>query len=202
MIHGRDGGTATTRWSLVTVETEHERFTGRAVGAVSLERLMVHLDAYAREAAHRVALDLGGEQASEGPTEPDCEPLILAARAWVESGAGSEVLDLPPAGYRNGALHKGGGRAVEVLGSVLRDRLARRVDPRAFAAVVAAEIRATELVDDLVLLVQSPHPVIAAVAKVAARKLGAPTARVGALDEVAPFLMGPDVDSLASWAAD
>jgi hypothetical protein len=52
-----------------------------------------------------------------------------------------------------------------------------------------------------VALVQSPHPIIAAVAKAAAKKLGAATAKTGALDEVAPFLSERDCEVLSAWAA-
>jgi hypothetical protein len=201
MVHGRDHGTPTTRWSLVTVDAIGERFSGRAMGAVPLERLTVHLDAYAQEASHRIALDLRGERAGDGPIEADCESLLMAARSWIETAPASRMLDLPPGGYRRTTQLAPSGRALEVLGAVLRDRTDREVDPRAFAAVVAAEIRAMELEEDLVALVQSPHPVIAAVARVAAKKLGVPTARVGVLDEVAPFLLERDVEALSAWAA-
>jgi hypothetical protein len=199
VIYGRDLGTPTTRYSRVTIETAHERLVGRAEGAVSLERLFIHLGAYAKEASHRVALDLDGERSAEGPTEPSFEPLLSSARAYVGSASASGRLDLPALSYRESGAQAGSARAVEVLRRVLRDRTARTVDPRAFAAVLAAEIHAVELVDDLVDLVQSPHPVIAAVAKVAAGKLGVARARVGALEEVEPFLAKRDVEALASW---
>jgi len=198
---GRDGGTPTAKDSFVTVETTgRESFTGRAFGAVALERLVVHLEAYAREAAHRVALDLDGAQPGEGPDEPEFEPILLAAQAWVQSAGASKVLALPPAGYRwpSRTLSR---RTVEVLREVLRDRTPRMVDPRPFAAVVAVELGVRELAEDLVALVQSPHPLIAAVAKVAARKLGVARSRVGALDEVAPFLLGRDLEALNAWGS-
>jgi hypothetical protein len=198
VVYGRDLGTPTTRYSLVTIETARERLVGRAAGAVSLERLSIHLPAYAREASHVVALDLDGDSAADGPSEPTFEPLLSSARAYVASAGASDRLDLPARSYRqNGA--PGGARAVDVLGAVLRDRTARRVDPRPFAAVVAAEIGAAALVDDLIDLVQSPHPVVAAVAKVAATRLGVCKTRVGALDEVEPFLLRKDADAIAAW---
>src|SRR5271156_4869571 len=39
MIHGRDGATPSTLWSVVTIETDHERLAGRTPGAVGIERL-------------------------------------------------------------------------------------------------------------------------------------------------------------------
>jgi hypothetical protein len=200
MLHGRDQGTPTTLSSVVTVETEKgETLIGRASGAVSLDRLMAHLEFYAREQAHAVALDLDGDEAGEGPLEPDVEPLLSAARAWLGSAHAVTRLDLPPTGYRSAGARAASERTIVVLREVLRDRRERATDPRAFAAACAAELHATELAEDLVPLVQSPHPVVAAVAKVAARRLGVATARVGALDEVAPFLMEQDVEALRGW---
>jgi hypothetical protein len=76
---------------------------------------------------------------------------------------------------------------------------AKRADPRAFAAVVAAELNAAELAPELVALTQCPHPLVAAVARQAARKLGVPKARTGTLDEVAPFLWEGDRARLDAW---
>ena len=200
MLHGRDQGTPTTLWSVVTVETEKgELFVGRAAGAVSLDRLLALLEPYAKEQGHVVSLDLDGQKEGEGPLEPDGEPLLAAARVWLDSAEASSRLDLPPSGYRSAGARAASERAVEVLRDVLRDRRERRVDPRAFAAACAAELSAKDLADDLVPLVQSPHPMIAAVAKCAAQRLGVATARAGSLEEVAPFLMDQDVETLRAW---
>jgi hypothetical protein len=199
MLYGRDQATPMTLWSVVTVQTEHERLAGRAPGAVSIDRLLAHLDAYAEEQSHRIALDLDGERAADGPIEPDCEPLLEAARAYLDSAPASMRLGLPPGGYRRASAHAAGSDAIHALRTILRDKTPHEVDPRAFAAVLAAELHATELAEELVALVQSPHPVLAAVAKVAARRLGMATSRVGALDEVAPFLDERDVATLTEW---
>ncbi len=201
MVHGVDSGTTTTLWSFVTVDTARERFSGLAPGAVPLDRLEANVEAYAREAGHVASLDLGGTAPGEGPLEPEVEPLLAAARAYLASAPASSALGLPPAGYRSASARTVSGRALEQLRSVLRDRSDRPCDPRAFASVLAAELRAQDLADDLLALVQSPHPFIAAVAKVAAHKLGVPRARAGALDEVAPFLMPRDVEMLGAWGA-
>lgn len=198
--YGRDEATSTTRSSLVTIETERETFAGRAFGAVAIERLLAHLDAYAEEQAHAIALDLDGQRRGEGPLEPDCEVLIAAAHEYIESAPGSSRLDLPGMGYRTSFARASTDRTVAELRAVLRDRRPRDVDPRPFAGVVAAELGAVELIDDLLALAQSPHPLVAAVAKQAARKLGAPTARTGTLSEVSPFLLVDDARSLAAWA--
>lgn len=198
---GRDTGSTTTLYSRVTIETEHERFGGRAYGAVSIERLLAHLKAYAEEQTHTVALDLEGSLHGQGPIEPDCEVLIGAARAFLESAPASSQLELPAMSYRSPAARATTPRTLEELRRVLRDRSRRTVDPRPFACVLAAELSAVEVVDDLVALVQSPHPIVAAVAKQAARKLGVSTARAGSLEEIAPFLLEEDTRALEAWAA-
>jgi hypothetical protein len=199
--HGRDQGTPTTRFSVVTIETPRERFVGRAAGTLPLERLAAHLTAYAEEASHRIALDLEGTRHGEGPSEPDAELVLASARAYVSTAPAAGRLGLSPAGYRDTATPRASARATEELARVLCDRTPREIDPRPFAAVLAAELAATGVVDELVLLVQSPLPLLAAIAKVAAAKLGAPPARVGTLDEVEPFLLRRDVEALAAWQA-
>jgi hypothetical protein len=200
IFYGRDAGTPTTLYSLVSIETDREHLTGCAHGAAPLDRLLAHLERYTREQAHAIALDIDGVRPSEGPYEPECEPLLAAARAWIESAPASMRLELA-AGYRGprGAA-LASPRTAEVLRGILRDRTERPVDPRAFAAVIAAELGVREVIEDLVALVQSPHPVVAAVAKAAARRLGAATTKTGALDEVAPFLSERDCEVLSAWA--
>jgi hypothetical protein len=199
VIYGSDEGTPSTLWSVVTIETDHERLAGRAPGAVAIERLIAHVDAYAEEQAQAVALDLEGHRAAEGPFEPVFEPLLSAAReAIAASGPGSTRLGLPAWGYRGG-VDAATPETIAVLRSLLADRAPRSPDPRALAAVLAAELGVKALAPDLVALVQSPHPVVAAVAKGAAQKLGVEPARVGAITEVAPFLHDLDVDTLGLW---
>jgi hypothetical protein len=200
-LHGRDQGTPTTRYSVVTVETPHERFVGRAPGTLPLERLAAHLSAYAEEASHRIALDLEGGRSGEGPSEPDAELVLASARAYLATAPAIGRLGLSPAGYRDTAAHTASARATFELAAILRDRTPREIDPRPFAAVVAAELAATGVIDELVALVQSPLPLLAAIAKVAATKLGVSKARVGTLDEVEPFLLRRDVEALAAWQA-
>lgn len=188
--------------SRVVIVTEHDRFVGEAVGAVPLERLVAYLEAYANEQATPVALELDGhDDAREAleTSEPGFEMLLSAARDWLASAGAADALGLVPLGYRRPSALASTPRAVEVLGRVLRDRTPRAADPRAFAAVVAAELRASELVPELMAVTQSPHPLLAAVARQAARKLGAPRAKTGTLDEVSPFLFESDRARLEAW---
>ena len=197
--HGREAGASTTLFSEVTVETERTTFTGRTSGAAPLDRLLAYLPDYAEEQARPVAYDLDGAVAGGGPTEAHCEPLLGSVRAYLASAEGADRLGLPPLGYRSATAMVATDTALAELSSVLRSRERRDADPRAFAAVVAAELSAKELLPDLLALVQCPHQLVAAVAKQSARKLGASSQRVGALDEVRPFLRDEDVAQLSAW---
>jgi hypothetical protein len=190
--------------SRVAIATDRDRFVGEAVGAVSLERLVAHLEAYASEQSTPLALDLDGT--SQGASsieaiEPGCEMLLGAARDWLATASAVTQLGLAPAGYRRASMLAPTSRAVEVLRRILSDRTPKPCDPRAFAAVVAAELQAKELVPELVALAQCPHPLVAGVARQAARRLGAPRSKTGTLEELAPFLFESDRIQLEGWAS-
>ncbi|MDB4937546.1 MAG: hypothetical protein JWP87_4518 [Labilithrix sp.] len=194
--------------SRVAITTERDRFVGEAVGVAPLERLVEHVSAYASEQATPIALDLAldrprhdGDDETLEATEPGCEMLLAAARDFLGAAGAVVHLGLSPAGYRKASALAPTPRAVEVLRRILRDRTPKAADPRAFAAVVAAEIHAAELVPDLVALAQCPHPLVAAVVRQAARKLGASRAKTGTLDELAPFLFDADRARLEAWVA-
>jgi hypothetical protein len=197
--HARDAGSTQTLSSLVTVETDRERWVGITPGGSPLDLLVAHLDAYAAEQARPIALDLEGGREGPGPVEPEVELLLRSAQEILDSASGASALDLPPGGYRSIAARAPSERAVEILRAVLVDREPKARDPRALAAVLAAMIHATPLVGELLDLVQCPHPLVAAVAKQAARRLGAPTKWTGTLEEVVPFLRGEDAEALRAW---
>jgi len=184
--------------SRVVVETEHDRFVGEALGVVQLERLIEHLGAYAEEQSRPLALDLEGTRAAE-VSEPECEALLSSAYGWLDTANASTKLSLPPAGYRRTCAMAPSTQAIEVLRRVLRDRTPKTSDPRAFAAVVAAEVHASALAPELIQLTQCPHPLVAAFARQAARKLGVALAKTGTLDELAPFLFEGERARLDAW---
>lgn len=202
VAHTLRGGTPAAVASVVTVDTGRELLTGHALGAVGLEGLTVNLDAYAEEAARPVALDLDGrEEAGDGATEPVVSELLGRARDLCSTGRGAVQLALPPGGYRSMGATTAGPETLELLRSILTSGPSLSADVRPLAAIVAAILGARELVPDLLRLVSAPHPVVAAVAKAAALRLGAPQSRAGALDEVAAFLFEEDHHRLLQWTA-
>lgn len=202
VAHTLQGGTPAAVASVVTVDTGHELLSGRAHGAVGLEGLTVHLAAYAEEAARPVALDLDGlEEAGEGGTEPVVVDLLERARSLCTTGRGAAQLGLPPGGYRSMAATTAGPDTLALLRSILDEAPALHADVRPLASILAVLLGARELVPHLLSLVSAPHPVVAAVAKAAALRLGAPQSRAGAVDEVAAFLFEEDHHRLEQWAA-
>lgn len=183
----------------VVIETRRERHVGEAREHAPLERLVAHLAAYTREQAAHVALGLGDDAPSLAPGEPFVEPLLAAARAFLGSADAMISLGLTPAGYRGAGTGTATDATERVLQRILSDRRARVADGRAFASVLAAELGAYAVVPELVLLTQSPHPVLAAVARQAARALGVPRGRAGSVDELTPFLWESDRARLEAW---
>jgi hypothetical protein len=191
-VHAMDSATPFTRSSLVTVRTEREAFAGRAAGAVSLERLEAHVQAYADEAARPLASSLDGSSELGADFGPFFEMLLAHARHMEHSA------DLTETGYR-GTI----GPARSVLGTI-REALGRPVkslaDPRALACVLAGELGDSALVPLVGALSLCPHPGVAAVARAAAVRLGAPVRRIGTVDEVSEFLTETDTTLLERWA--
>lgn len=201
-VHEMDHATPSTRWSLVTIETDRELLGGRAAGSVSLECLEAHVQNYAEEAARPVALDLDGQRPLEPGLEPAFEQLLSEARRMLHAGELGERLDLPPDSYREAGSRRSTRQACELLRAVLVDSHAAAADPRALAAVLAAELGETRLLETLCSLSGCPHPLVAAICRAAALRLGADVKRIGAVDEVCDFLADADLRQLGAWASE
>lgn len=194
-------GSTETSWSFVTVETTGERLLGRTTGPAPLERLVAHLPSYAWEGALPVALGFGGEEHGGAlGFEPVARELLGSARAFLESGEGTEALALRSGTYREQTARVASKETLELLQRELRRPPTEEQDRRAFCAAVAGELGASELAGELVRLVTTAQPMTAAVAKAAALRLGVEPTRCGTLDEVAPFLHEDDLEVLHSWA--
>jgi hypothetical protein len=200
-VHTRDvAGAPATIESFVTVETPRERLAGRAPGHVSLERLLAFLDTYREECARPVAVDLEGTP----PREEDLASrgrvadLLEEAREMLASPEGQHALAIEATSYRGAAARAASPGAIAVLRGVLRG-CPPRADARPLAALLSAELGAAALLPDLLRLVTSVHPLVAACAKASALRLGGDPTHVGALEEVAPFLAEDDLVALSAW---
>jgi hypothetical protein len=196
-----DNATPTARWSVVRIDTDRESFAGRARGGVSLERLEAHLECYAEEASRPIALDLDGETPLDAPLDPAFELLLAEARRLLHSGELAERTSIPPASYRETHGHASSDEARTLLESRFDETLETPADPRALACVIAAEIGAVELAPRVCALTNCPHPLIAAVSRASALRLGTDVRRVGALDELTEFLPPADLEMIQRWAA-
>ena len=67
------------------------------------------------------------------------------------------------------------------------------------AALIAAELGASELVPALGELVTSPHPLLAAIARASALRLGAEIKRVGAVEELVDFVPARELEQIERW---
>lgn len=200
--HTLEGGTPSIVSSVVTVRTEREAFSGHAFGAVGLETLMANFEAYAQEASRPISADLDGfESFEDGETSPVVAELLKRAVELCSTGRGAAELSLPPGGYRVMAVSKTSPETLTLLARVLEGDMPGGADPRPLAALVVALLGAKDLVPTLVRLANRPHPMVAAVARASALRLGVPLAKAGSLDEMSEFLSDEDRYALERFAA-
>jgi hypothetical protein len=201
VAHTLRGGTPSAVASLVTVHTEREVLAGRAPGAVGLESLVVNLDAFSEEAARPVSLDLdGAEPLGDAEESPVASLLLRHAEELCTSSRGAARLVLPAGSYRTASTRSPGTETLDVLRRCLDGDVPGPADPRPLAAMVAGLLGAQALVPELIRLVSSPHPVVAATARAAALRLGARPSQAGAVDEVVDFLFAEDADVVGKFA--
>ncbi len=199
-IHEMDHATPSTRWSLVTIRTDRETLGGRAPGQISLERLEAYFPRYAEEAARPAALDLDGNCALDEWLQPNFELLLAEARRLICSGELTDRLGLMPRSYREPRPARPSADALERLEEVLRGAPESAADPRPLAALIAAELGASELLALLRDLTTSPHPLLAAIARASALRLGADVKRIGAVEELSDFVPSRELEQMQSWA--
>jgi hypothetical protein len=118
----------------------------------------------------------------------------------LHGGELAERASIPPASYRETHGHAASDEAVTLLAARLDEDVNAAADPRALACVIAAEIGAIELAPRVSALTNCPHPLIAAVSRAAALRLGTDVCRVGALDELVEFVPPADLELIQRWA--
>jgi len=193
---------AVVPWSEVTLRARTETLVGRARGLVPLERLQEHLTSYAHEAGRPIALDAGATQTAVSEFEPVFPRLLDEVHRSVRDPDAIPELALSVRGYRGGGQGEIGAEGLDVLRQWLtQDAAPLGADRRPLAAMFAAELGARALVDVLVGITISPHPFVAAVARVAALRLGAELRRVGSLQELSDFVAAAELDAMLCWGA-
>lgn len=144
----------------------------------------------AADIAGTEGLDLGGLSA----------PLALASRAEaiLDSADGRATLGLQSGGYRTAASTVAGEETRGALRAALFDGAAP-FDPGPLACLLAARLGVGSLLPDVLQLVLSPSPLVAATARAAAVRLGASLMSAGSLGEVRHFLPAAELADLRAW---
>jgi hypothetical protein len=154
---------------------------------------------FARSVQRGPSADLAGTEPLETGGMPTSLALLRRAESILASADGRASLGLEAGDYRTVSSRIAGPETRAVLRAALWDGKAR-LDPGAMAAVLIAELRITDLLQDLLRLILSPTPLLAAVARAAALRLGASRVAAGSLDELELFLPAQELNELKRWA--
>jgi hypothetical protein len=103
-------------------------------------------------------------------------------------------------GRRDRALPAPSEGTFRALRAVLTSRHAEPLDRRPLAVALAGLLDLRPLARDVVALATAPNPLLAALARVVARRLGVDRQTAGTLDEVLPFLDPRDAAFLLTQA--
>lgn len=199
--HALSGGTPSTISSFVTIKTEHDALLGHAMGSVGLESLVANWSAYAEEASRPPSVDLEGmEPLEESEAMPSIATFLRRAEELCVSSQGAAHLSLLPGGYRAHSTSAYTPETILILRRSLRGQVGGDSDPRVMASILAGLLGVQDVLPELVRLSGSPHPMVAAVARAAALRLGVMPAKVGRVEEIAEFLFEEDLEGLRGFA--
>jgi hypothetical protein len=184
--------------NILTIDVGEARLQGSGEEDVWHRLLPIVWRDYAREARRPVASSLDGTGSLSDGAAATFKELCERARNLLESREGAEVLTLPYADYRTARKRTAGPETKAVLRAALRST-GDAPDPAPLAAALAVELGVTDLLPDLLELVMSPSPFVAAVCKGAALRLGAAPFLPGMVREVAPFLGEGELSAIERW---
>ncbi len=186
------------RTSFLYVDIGSERFQAAREWHPQLAELGKLARTFALESERLVALGLAP---SDGLVEPDSgetlKVLLRAAQDLLRSDRGRELFDVEAFGYRSTTR-----RVRPASLQLLREMLVgpcQGPDRAPLACVIAAELGAIDLVDDLALVASSPSPIAAAIARAAITRLGE-TRPFRRHRELGAFLDEDEARLCASWA--
>lgn len=154
---------------------------------------------FARSAARGPAGDLAGKEPLDTTGLPPTLALLRRAEAVLDSADGRASLGIESGNYRTMSSKTAGPETKQILQDALWSD-GGALDPGPLAAVLAAELGVTDLLPDLLRMILSISPLLAAAARAAAQRLGASPAHAGSLDELEGFLSAQDVAELRRWA--
>ena len=152
----------------------------------------------AAAAAARPAGDIEGKTELEAGDLPVTLALLRRADALLESAEGRSALGLETGGYRTTSIRAAGDETRRTLLAAMFNGEAR-FDPGPLAAILAAKLHATPLLPRVLELILSPSPLLAAVSRAAAVRLGASLMTAGSLDETRQFVAETERAELHNW---
>lgn len=205
--------------SFIYVDIAAERFQSVCDYHPALADLPMLSRAFAAETERQLAIDMeGADQAGTNNTGADragadragergVDPrsgdafarILMGARAIARSELGKDLFDVTTADYRT-MSRRLRTEGLERLRTMLLER-SERLDRAPLAAVLAAELGAEDLIDDLIPLRNSPCPIAAAICRAAAIRLGASPSRFGSYRELRAFLEESEAQRLEGWAS-
>lgn len=144
------------------------------------------------------AADLQGAARLETGGLPATLALLRRADAILDSAEGRASLGLEMGGYRTTLVRAAGEETRRVLHAAMWNGEAK-IDPGPLALILAAKLHATVLLPHVLELILSPSPLLAAIARAAAVRLGATLMSAGSLDETRLFTSAVDRAELEMW---
>ncbi len=149
-------------------------------------------------ASRSFAPDLAGTSEIDRQGLPLSLALVRRAQALLDSPEAGTLLGLEGGGYRTTSSRIAGERTRQILHAAFWDSHSPH-DPGPLAVILAGELRVTSLLPHLLELILAPSPLLAAVARAAAVRLGATLISAGSLDEIRDFLPEADIAELRNW---
>jgi hypothetical protein len=175
------------------------RYVGETAYDHGLASLGVDFARYAEESRRPIALGLEADSSSVDPSAPGAFAEVREnARRFLAVGEGRAFRSIQLASYRD----RQSGVSEEARHALRRaiECHPERCDPGPYAAVLAVELGHAAAVGSLVAHILSPNPLVAAVFKAAARRLGASPMQSGKIDEVRPFVSEAALGELEAWS--
>jgi hypothetical protein len=189
------------RSSVVRVRVNTEYFAGKRLEESVLEALDALLPIYKSQSSMPFAV---GVDATSKPIAHDApsafRDILASSRAFLNSPAGRELTESASGSYRE-ETRKVKPQTTLRLSQWLIEK-PHKIDPAPFAAIIAAELDVRETIDELLALTMSPHPLVAAVARASANRMGVHPSRSFPIEETVPFLDADDLAAIRAWASE
>lgn len=197
----QEDGTNDRGWpfikSFVYVDIDGERFQGVCDFKPALSGLPGLLRTFAAESERPIALDLEGEETIDPGSGVTFKRLLDAARRLRGSSRAEELFDVRSADYRT-TTRTLRGEGAALLGDLMT-RAPGHADVAPLAAVLAAELGAEGFDAELSVLSRSPSPLVSAVARAAAMRMGSGPSSLTRRRELAAFLEGSEASAIDAW---